>query len=93
MTTASRQLPAAFAYTKDVDATLRIVICQTPGGATWAQISDAIRARFTVKNWVTEVRSRIQLLIDTGVIRRKAGSGITGPEAYEAAAKNGGPIL
>lgn len=64
-----------------------------PPHATWARSLDAIRARFTVKNWVVEVRSRIQLLVDTGVIRRKAGSGITGPEAYEAAPKHGGPIL
>lgn len=93
MPASNTRLPDAFAYTKDVDAVLRMTICQSPSGATWAQISDAIRARFTVTNWVTEVRSRIQLLVNTGVIRRKAGSGVTGPEAYEAVKAAPQPIL
>ena len=85
-------VPAKF-HTKDVDATLRNTICHNPYGATWGQISDAIRARFTVTNWSTEIRSRLQLLMDTGVIRRKPGSGDTRAEAYEAKPPHTAPIL
>ena len=43
----------------------------TPEGTSWVEIRDTVIAKNgTPKNWVTEVRSPLQVLMNTGKIAR-----------------------
>lgn len=55
------------------------------GGAQWSAIAAAVSEQHTVKNWLTQVRGPLQGLMNEGLIKRSTGSGVTGPEHYEAA--------
>lgn len=53
--------------------TIKRIVCDTiaaSDGADWATIKDAISARYTIKDWVKEVRNPIQSLIAMDVIER-----------------------
>lgn len=40
------------------------------GGADWAEIVSAVNARYSIKDWVKEVRNPMQALIAQDVIQR-----------------------